>query len=188
MDALNHCSIHEIALICNVPRSKLAKTKIMIQQALDMLLETADEALLHEALQRAQEVLTNEQRFYILHGLKARKDTQTESIPELLQHLKTFVQQSKAGYFYREFAIDSENYNWIPPHTEAWCFEMGLWLDKACELVQAKNERAARIVFEACLPLIEQMTEVVFADETGEWMIHTQHDYMAVYEALEQKG
>lgn len=159
----------------------------MTYQAFDLLLKTADEALLREALCRAQEILTDEQRFYILHCVKARQDSETKSIPDLLQHLETFVQRSKAGFFYREFAIDSKNYTWVPPHTDAWFFELGLWLDKACELVQMQDEMTARTIFEACLPLIEDMTEIVFANETGDWMLHTHYDYEAVYEALKQK-
>lgn len=53
----------------------------MTTQALDILLNTADEPTLRQALQRAHEVLTDEQRFYILHGVKAQKDSETGSVP-----------------------------------------------------------------------------------------------------------
>jgi hypothetical protein len=159
----------------------------MLQQAFDLLLETADENLLREALQRTQEILTDEQRFYILHGIKARKNCETTSIPELLQHLETFVQRSHKGFFYRVFDMGSDNCNWVPPHTEAWFFELGLWLDKACELAQVQDEKNARTIFEACMPLIPDMAEIVFAHELGDWMIYTQYDYKAVYETLKSK-
>ena len=159
----------------------------MSYQAFDLLLDSADTALLREALQRAQEILTDEQRFYILHTIKAQKETQSAATPELLGHLETFIQRSKAGYFYREFDIDAKNYTWVPPHTEAWFYELGLWLDKACELVQQKNEKIARIIFEAALPLLEDKMAYVFADEIGDWMLHTEHDYKSVYQVLKQK-
>jgi len=160
----------------------------MIYQAFDLLIETADEVLLHEALVRTHEIITDEQRFYILHCIEVRRNSETEPLAALLEHLKTFEQRSHEGFFYREFAIDSKNYTWTPPHTDAWFFELGLWLDKACELAQMQDEMTARTIFEACLPLIEDMTEIVFANETGDWMLHTHYDYEAVYEALKQKG
>jgi hypothetical protein len=52
----------------------------MTAQALDILLQTADEPLLRQALHRAQEVLTDEQRLYILHGVKAQNDSEPGSI------------------------------------------------------------------------------------------------------------
>jgi hypothetical protein len=160
----------------------------MTYQAFDLLLESADEALLHEALSRAQEILTDDQRFYILHCIKARKDCQPDSIPALMQRLETFVQRSKKGYFYREFDMGGKNFNWVPPHTVAWFYELGLWLDKACELAQAQDKKTARKIFDICLPLIDDMCEgIVFAHEPGDWMIHTHYDYQAVYESLKNE-
>lgn len=159
----------------------------MNYQAFDLLIETADEVLLHEALVRTHEIITDEQRFYILNCLKARKNTETVELAALLEHLKTFEQRSNEGFFYREFDIGGSNYTWVPPHTQAWFFELGLWLDKACKLAQAQEEKIARIILEACFSLIDNMTEFVFANETGDWMIHTEYDYQEVYNQLADK-
>ena len=151
-------------------------------------IEQASEAELREALIRAQEVLTDDQRFYIMHSMEVRKVISSEAMPMLRQHVQTFEKRSRSGYFYREFDMGGDNYDWVPPHTEAWFFELGIWLDKACELYESGQVETAKYIFERCFPLIDDMTDgIVFAHELRDWMIHTQHDYQAVYANLSEQ-
>ncbi|MEQ8704122.1 MAG: hypothetical protein RIC19_09400 [Phaeodactylibacter sp.] len=152
-------------------------------------LEVASKEELYEALCRAHEVINDEQRFYISHAMESRKKVATEPAGKLLQYVQTFEQRSRAGYFYREFDMSGDDYDWVPPHTDAWFYELGLWLDRACELAQAPEAEVARKIFDICLPLIDDMSEgIAFAHDLGSWMIPAQHDYLAVYEQLKARN
>ncbi len=156
----------------------------MTYQEFQNYIQNASCEQLAELMDRTFEIITDNQRFYITHCIKARKNSEVENLELLLQHVETFNERSRKGYFYYEFDMGGKNFSWVPPHTEAWFFELSAWLDRACKLVEEKHPETALKVFRICFDLIENMCEFAFAHELGDWMIHTEYDYETVYQNL----
>lgn len=104
---------------------------------------------------------------------------------EVLEAIYRFRQDSLAGKYYAPFEMNSKNYNYVPPQTEAWFDELSTWLGRACELAEEGEKKAALEGLSVLIELIETIDEeIVFAHEAGEWMIITKYDYRAVHEQL----
>ena len=85
--------------------------------------------------------------------------------------------------------MDSKNYTFVPPQTEAWFDELSTWLGAPANWRKRGKRRLRWKGFPYLLfELIENMSGgIVFAHETGEWMIISKYNYRAVYEEL-RKG
>jgi hypothetical protein len=83
--------------------------------------------------------------------------------------------------------MNSKNYNWVPPETEAWYSELSTWLDRSCELVKHGHHNIGKECLDICFQLIDKQSDddTVFAHELGDWMIYAQHDYEAIYKSLQ---
>lgn len=107
---------------------------------------------------------------------------------EVIEAIHRFRQDSLEGKYYAPFEMNSKNYTFVPPQTEAWFDELSTWLGRACELAEEGEKKAALEGLSVLFELIENMTEgIVFAHETGEWMIISKYDYRAVYERLQKE-
>ncbi|MCB9298387.1 MAG: hypothetical protein H6573_00015 [Lewinellaceae bacterium] len=109
---------------------------------------------------------------------------------QVLEAIHRFRQDSLAGKYYAPFEMNSKNYNYVPPQTEAWFDELSTWLGRACELAEDGEKEAALEGLSILIELIETMhdKEIVFAHDASEWMIISKYDYRAVYEQLLKGG
>jgi hypothetical protein len=92
----------------------------------------------------------------------------------LLRTIKRFRRGSLAGEYYAPFNVNSKNYRYIPPETEAWFDRLGELLASSTQLTQQKDHQLATACFSLLFELIDTMEsgeEIVFADELGSWMI-----------------
>lgn len=106
---------------------------------------------------------------------------------DVLAGVKQFHAHSLAGKYYAPFDINSQNYNWVPPETDAWFSELSTWLDRSCELIEEGYQPFAKQCLDLLLELIRKMNngnDIIFAHDYGDWMISTKHDYQARYTDL----
>jgi hypothetical protein len=104
---------------------------------------------------------------------------------KLLRAIKKFQRESLAGAYYAPFDMNSKNYMFIPPETEAWFDRLGELLATSVQLTRQKDHRLATACFGVLFELIDVMEsgeEIVFADEYGSWMIPgDEKRYVAAY-------
>ena len=108
-----------------------------------------------------------------------------------LEHLKAvevFCNDSMNKKYYAPFDINSKNYRTIPEKTSIWFDTIGELLDRTCEWVNKGEKEIALKSFKLLFDIIkimENSASIVFADEYGDWMIITKHDYKKVYKTLQ---
>lgn len=93
---------------------------------------------------------------------------------KLLRAIKKFSRESLAGAYYAPFNMNSKNYMFIPPETEAWFDRLGELLTASTQLTMQKDHSLATACFGVLFELVDAMesgVEIVFADEIGSWMI-----------------
>jgi hypothetical protein len=104
---------------------------------------------------------------------------------KLLRAIKKFQRESLAGAYYAPFDMNSKNYMFIPPETEAWFDRLGELLTTSVQLTKQKDHQLATACFRVLFELIDVMEsgeEIVFADEYGSWMIPgDEKHYVAAY-------
>jgi hypothetical protein len=104
---------------------------------------------------------------------------------KLLPAIKKFSRESLAGTYYAPFNMNSKNYMFIPPETEAWFDQLGELLTASTRLTQQKDHLPAVACFDVLFELIDDMEsgkEIVFAEELGSWMIPgDEKRYIAAY-------
>ncbi len=108
----------------------------------------------------------------------------------LLRQVKAFRQSSLAGHYYEPFAINYNNWRYVPEETKEWFEELGDCLEASCQLTaqgDAASLNHAVVCFSILYELIDAMEsgeEIVFADEIGGWMIPgDEKEYVAAYMA-----
>jgi len=62
---------------------------------------------------------------------------------KLLRTIKRFRRESSAGAYYAPFNVNSKNYRYIPPETEAWFDRLGELLASSTQLTQQKDHQRA---------------------------------------------
>jgi hypothetical protein len=81
--------------------------------------------------------------------------------------------------------MNSKNYRFIPPETEAWFNRLGELLATSVQLTKQKDYQLATACFGVLFELIDVMEsgdEIVFAEELGSWMIPgDEKQYVAAY-------
>ena len=167
-----------------IPSGYLDKHRILEQLA------TQDKEQLLAWLE-AVLIATNHFQLETLFGDFARQHFVRPLAPgEVLEAIYRFRQGSLAGKYYAPFEMNSKNYNYVPPQTEAWFDELSTWLGRACELAEDGEKEAALEGLSILIELIETMhdKEIVFAHDASEWMIISKYDYRAVYEQLLKGG
>ena len=153
-------------------------------QLLDLIANKNRENLL-QYLGNCMDEMNPEQLDLVFGDLYYEKIIQQLAPDTVLEKIKTFLADSLAGKYYAPFNINSKNYSWIPPETDAWYSELSTWLDRSCELVQEGQLEIGEKCLDICFELIDkQCDEIVFADEIGDWMITADHDYEAIYQQL----
>ena len=104
---------------------------------------------------------------------------------KLLREIRKFKRESLAGAYYAPFNMNSKNYMYIPPETEAWFARLGELLASSTQLAKQKEHQQAVACFGLLFELIDAMEfgeEIVFADEVGSWMIPgNEKRYIAAY-------
>lgn len=104
---------------------------------------------------------------------------------KLLREIKKFQRESLAGAYYAPFNMNSKNYMYIPPETEAWFDRLGELLAASTQLAKRREHQPATDCFGLLFELIEAMEsgeEIVFADEIGSRMIPgDEKRYIAAY-------
>jgi len=104
---------------------------------------------------------------------------------KLLRAIKKFQRESLAGTYYAPFNMNSKNYMFIPPETEAWFDRLGELLATSVQLTKQQDFQLATACFGILFELIDVMEsgeEIVFADEYGSWMIPgDEKHYVAAY-------
>jgi len=159
---------------------------INLTQLRKMLLQTDRDGLL-QSLDAALNVMSEAQIEEVFGATYHEQIIQPMNPVEVLRRVQQFHADSLARTYYAPFNMNSKNYQWVPPETEDWLGEISTWLDRSCELVEEGHPPHAR----QCLPLLIELIdkinegeEIVFAHEVGDWMIHAQQDYRAIYQQL----
>lgn len=106
---------------------------------------------------------------------------------DIIEAFKDFKRRSLAGEYYAPFEINSKNFIYVPPETDMWFSELGRWVDVACKAALAGNLLLAKPILDGCMFLLDEMSNdrIVFADEYGEWMLVSRHDYKAIYQQMQ---
>lgn len=150
-----------------------------------LMLQTNKEGLL-QFLDACLESMNEEQLDSVFGNLYYEQVIQQLPATLVLAKIKIFLKDSLAGMYYAPFEMDSKNYTWIPPETDAWYNQLSMWIDRSCELVQEGHRSIGKKCLDICFQLIDKQADgdTVFAHESGDWMIHSQHDYEAIYKSL----
>lgn len=159
---------------------------IVDKQQLRRLILQADRQQLIQYLDACLEEMTIDQLDTVFGDLYYEQVIQKLSPPLVLAQLKKFLADSLAGKYYAPFNMNSQNFNWVPPETDAWYSELSGWLDRSCELVEQGHGRFGKECLDICFQLIEKQgdDDTVFAHEAGDWMIRSKYDYEAIYREL----
>ena len=109
---------------------------------------------------------------------------QPEAVVE--EGLRAFEQRSRSGAYYKPFFFDAKSFGFVPPETQLWYAEMTRWLDYGCAQALLGNPGHAFAILDRCLRLLDDTGDdnIVFADELGDWMLGSRHDYRSIYEVL----
>lgn len=156
-------------------------------QQLQTLIQKASREELLQYIDSCLQEMTDQQIDAVFGDLYYEEVIQQMTPQMTLSKIKVFLKDSLAGKYYAPFAINSKNFTWVPPETEAWYTELSTWLDRSCELVEQGHRAIGKECLDICFQLIEKQgdDDTVFADELGDWMICARHDYKAVYESLQ---
>lgn len=156
------------------------------KQSLRRLILQAQREDLIQYLDLCLEQMTDQQLSHVFGDLFYEEVVQKLPPSAVLERIQQFQKDSLAGKYYAPFNMNSKNYNWVPPETEQWYDELATWLDRSCELVEQGHKQIAKQCLDICFQLIEKQydDDTVFAHELGDWMIHTQYDYEAIYKGL----
>lgn len=104
---------------------------------------------------------------------------------KLLAEIEHFVSESRDGYYYEPFDIDSKNFMHVPEETELWFEKVSDLLQDSCQLTAQESYLQAVACFGLLYTLIGEMEdgdEIVFGDEIGSWMIPgDEKQYLAAY-------
>ena len=157
------------------------------KQQLRILILKASREELIQYLDTCLEEMTDGQIDAVFGGLYYEQVIQKMQPHVVLEQIKEFLKDSLAGVYYAPFAMNSKNFDWVPPQTEAWYSELSTWLDRSCELVEQGHLKIGKECLDICFQLIDKQSDddTVFAHELGDWMIHASYDYKAVYENLQ---
>lgn len=155
------------------------------QQIRTLILKSNPEELI-QYIDACLEEMTDQQIDHVFGDLYYQEVIQKMAPQVVLKQIKIFLKDSLAGKYYAPFNMDSKNYNWIPPETEAWYTELATWLDRSCELVEQGHRKIAKECLDICFQLIDKQgdDDTVFAHELGDWMIVASYDYEAIYKSL----
>jgi hypothetical protein len=138
-------------------------------------------------LDQAMLALPLPQRHEIFGGLVDEQVLAQLSPEAILAEVQSFHADSLAGKYYAPSDMDSQSFDSVPPETDAWFSEVGVWLDRCCQLTDAGHPHVAKQGLDLLMELINKMNdnaEIVFADEFGDWMIYARYDYEAVWQRL----
>jgi hypothetical protein len=104
------------------------------QNDLLKLLAQQEKSALLAYLEACLIAMSQEQRQAVFGKLVYEGHTAKLSPSEVLAAVSQFHVDSLAGKYYAPFDMNSKNYDWTPPETEAWFDEISIWLDCSCEL------------------------------------------------------
>lgn len=148
----------------------------------------------HLAKQKKAELLTLLEAVFdampeSLHPLVFGEVYKETSLPkwnaaQLLAEIRQFRADSLAKKYYASFNINSKNYRHIPDETEAWFSTTSRFIDLCVQMVAKKASLESTTCFEEALALItlmENNSQIVFADEYGSWMISSPRGYLHAY-------
>lgn len=157
------------------------------KQQLRILILKVNREELIQYIDTCLEEMTDLQIENVFGGLYYEQIIQHMTPLMVLDKIKVFLKDSLAGKYYTPFNINSKNYNWVPPETEAWYRELSTWLDRSCELVKQGHRKIGKECLDICFQLIDKQSDddTVFAHELGDWMIHAQHDYESIFKSLQ---
>ena len=158
----------------------------MDKQSIRTLILKADRNELIEYLNSCLEQMTGEQLDWVFGDVYYEQVIQKLPATLVLTQIKKFLEDSIAGKYYAPFNMNSKNYTWIPPETNAWYSELSTWLDRSCELIEQGHQQIGKQCLDICFQLIDKQGDdaTVFAHELGDWMIHAKYDYVAIYKRL----
>jgi len=103
------------------------------------------------------------------------------------ERIDIFYSDSLRGKYYEPCDTNAKSIMEIPERTNIWFFELATLLDLCCELVLKGQTVQARFGLSKLIDLIDNKmleSEIVYADELGDWMIVCRHDYRKVYESI----
>ena len=156
------------------------------QQQLRILILKADREELIQYIDTCLKEMTDQQIDNVFGDLYYEQVVQQMTPLMVLDKIKIFLKDSLAGKYYAPFNMNSKNYTWVPPETEAWYSELSTWLDRSCEIAEQGHRKIGKECLDICFQLIDKQCDddTVFAHELGDWMICTQQDYKAIYKKL----
>ncbi len=138
-------------------------------------------------LDSAWEEMTEKQQRSVFGKLNKELTAKTLNTQDHAVEVELFYKASLNGRYYAPFNINSKNYMHVPDETDKWFDKISILLDATCELAQKGEKKTALEAFKQLIDLIDRMEnaeEIVFADELGDWMITSKHDYQKVYQGL----
>lgn len=130
-----------------------------------------------ELLENAYFEMNSEQRQCVFGQYVNNKINKTKlndvNADEILDDILAFHKESKSGYYYEPFDINSKNYMDIPEETTEWCNKIGMYLDQTSQVsIQGFHETAVKC-FKILFDLVDALGDdnIIFADEIGTWMV-----------------
>lgn len=157
----------------------------MNKDRLFQLLCKEDVGTLLTMLQTAYDFLSHSDR-NLVFGQYIKKSPPAHVDGEsLLDRIEQFTTNSRSGFYYEPFEINSKNFMDVPEETEEWFEKIGDLLQDSCQLTAQADYLSAVACFGLLYELIDEMErgdEIVFGDEIGSWLIPgDEKQYLAAY-------
>jgi hypothetical protein len=148
-------------------------------------LQKKKKAVLLEYLRAAYEEMSVEQRRAVFGDLAHKTPRERVDGAHLWQQVEEFCRDSRAGYYYAPFDVNSKNFMHVPEETEEWCDHFADLAQDACHLTAQGDHADAVKCFAALRALEEDVDsgrEIIFAEEAGSWMIPIEgKDWLRAY-------
>ena len=137
-------------------------------------LSSQDAAVLLDRLRKAYAEMSYDQRQAVFGDIVLSLPPVYVDGEDLLDEIEDFRNESLAGVYYAPFKINSKNWMHIPEETHEWFERLGNFLQASAQFTARGEHHHAIACFGILYELIERMEkgeEIVFADESGSWMI-----------------
>jgi hypothetical protein len=156
-------------------KSPMKYEGVEIYDYLFNLLQKAEKKDLLELIKQSYCNMNTEQKEIVFGKLtiEAIKKTTFLTGKNVLNKVKNFQDKSLKSYYYAPFEINSKNYMDLPEETDAWCSEISVLLEEACQLTCQEFHEDAIISFQILFDLIDRLgyDEIIFGDEIGSWLV-----------------
>ncbi len=156
-------------------KSPMKYEGVEIHDHLFALLQKAEKKDLLELIKQSYCNMNTEQKEIVFGKLitQSIKENKFLTGKNVLNKVKSFQDKSLKRYYYAPFEINSKNYMDLPEETDAWCSEISILLEEACQLTYQEFHEDAIISFKILFDLIDRLgyDEIIFGDEIGSWLV-----------------